>query len=88
MVEAPGQLPGRDAGQLFARSIGSIEKDIGQITSQVGRHNACSHYEAIHAVVLDPVTRTAKVRFSFDNPGSALLPEMYGTVRSSVWLRL
>jgi cobalt-zinc-cadmium efflux system membrane fusion protein len=30
--------------------------------------------------VLDPVTRTAKVRFSFDNPGSALLPEMYGTV--------
>jgi membrane fusion protein, heavy metal efflux system len=30
--------------------------------------------------VLDPVTRTAKVRFSFDNPGTALLPEMYGTV--------
>jgi membrane fusion protein, heavy metal efflux system len=30
--------------------------------------------------VLDPVTRTAKVRFSFDNPGNALLPEMYGTV--------
>jgi membrane fusion protein, heavy metal efflux system len=30
--------------------------------------------------VLDPVTRTAKVRFSFDNPGGALLPEMYGTV--------
>jgi|HubBroStandDraft_6_1064221.scaffolds.fasta_scaffold318336_1 cobalt-zinc-cadmium efflux system membrane fusion protein len=30
--------------------------------------------------VLDPVTRTAKVRFSFDNAGGALLPEMYGTV--------
>ena len=30
--------------------------------------------------ILDPVTRTAKVRFSFDNPGGALLPEMYGTV--------
>jgi membrane fusion protein, heavy metal efflux system len=30
--------------------------------------------------VLDPTTRTAKVRFSFDNPGSALLPQMYGTV--------
>ena len=30
--------------------------------------------------MLDPVTRTAKVRFSFDNPGGALLPEMYGTV--------
>lgn len=30
--------------------------------------------------VLDPVTRTAKVRFSFDNPGAALLPQMYGTV--------
>ncbi len=30
--------------------------------------------------VLDPVTRTAKVRFSFANPGAALLPQMYGTV--------
>jgi cobalt-zinc-cadmium efflux system membrane fusion protein len=30
--------------------------------------------------VLDPTTRTAKVRFSFDNPGNALLPQMYGTV--------
>jgi cobalt-zinc-cadmium efflux system membrane fusion protein len=30
--------------------------------------------------MLDPVTRTAKVRFSFDNPGNALLPQMYGTV--------
>jgi cobalt-zinc-cadmium efflux system membrane fusion protein len=30
--------------------------------------------------VLDPVTRTAKVRFSFENPGAALLPQMYGTV--------
>jgi cobalt-zinc-cadmium efflux system membrane fusion protein len=34
--------------------------------------------------VLDPVTRTAKVRFSFDNPGGALLPEMYGTVHIQV----
>jgi cobalt-zinc-cadmium efflux system membrane fusion protein len=30
--------------------------------------------------VLDPVTRTAKVRFSFDNPNNELLPQMYGTV--------
>jgi cobalt-zinc-cadmium efflux system membrane fusion protein len=30
--------------------------------------------------VLDPTTRTAKVRVSFDNPGNALLPQMYGTV--------
>ena len=30
--------------------------------------------------VLDPATRTAKVRFSFLNPGNALLPQMYGTV--------
>jgi cobalt-zinc-cadmium efflux system membrane fusion protein len=30
--------------------------------------------------VLDPTTRTAKVRFSFPNPGNALLPQMYGTV--------
>jgi cobalt-zinc-cadmium efflux system membrane fusion protein len=30
--------------------------------------------------VLDPTTRTAKVRFSFDNPDNALLPQMYGTV--------
>jgi cobalt-zinc-cadmium efflux system membrane fusion protein len=29
---------------------------------------------------LDPQTRTAKARFSFDNPGGQLLPEMYGTV--------
>src|SRR5262249_48394715 len=34
--------------------------------------------------VLDPVTRTAKVRFSFSNPDRALLPEMYGTVRIAV----
>jgi cobalt-zinc-cadmium efflux system membrane fusion protein len=31
--------------------------------------------------VLDPATRTAKVRFSFPNPDGALLPQMYGTVR-------
>jgi cobalt-zinc-cadmium efflux system membrane fusion protein len=31
--------------------------------------------------VLDPATRTAKVRFSFANPDSALVPQMYGTVR-------
>jgi cobalt-zinc-cadmium efflux system membrane fusion protein len=31
--------------------------------------------------VLDPTTRTAKVRFSFPNPDGALLPQMYGTVR-------
>jgi cobalt-zinc-cadmium efflux system membrane fusion protein len=34
--------------------------------------------------VLDPITRTAKVRFSFPNPDRALLPEMYGTVRIAV----
>jgi membrane fusion protein, heavy metal efflux system len=34
--------------------------------------------------ILDPVTRTAKVRFSFPNPDRALLPQMYGTVRIAV----
>ncbi len=34
--------------------------------------------------VLDPTTRTAKVRCTFDNPGHLLKPEMYATVAISV----
>jgi cobalt-zinc-cadmium efflux system membrane fusion protein len=33
---------------------------------------------------LDPTTRTAKVRCTFDNPGKLLRPQMYATVRVSV----
>jgi cobalt-zinc-cadmium efflux system membrane fusion protein len=33
---------------------------------------------------LDPNTRTAKLRFTFDNPDKLLRPMMYGTVRISV----
>jgi len=34
--------------------------------------------------MLDPSTRTAKVRCTFDNPGRLLRPEMYATVQISV----
>jgi membrane fusion protein, heavy metal efflux system len=34
--------------------------------------------------MLDPTTRTAKVRCTFDNPGRLLRPEMYATVQISV----
>jgi membrane fusion protein, heavy metal efflux system len=34
--------------------------------------------------MLDPNTRTAKVRCTFDNPGGVLRPEMYATVQISV----
>jgi membrane fusion protein, heavy metal efflux system len=34
--------------------------------------------------MLDPNTRTAKVRATFDNPGGLLRPEMYATVQISV----
>ena len=34
--------------------------------------------------MLDPTTRTAKVRCTFDNPGKLLRPEMYSTVQISV----
>src|SRR5580658_1208682 len=37
--------------------------------------------------ILDPTSRTAKVRFTFDNPGSLLKPEMYATVAISVEVR-
>lgn len=36
---------------------------------------------------LDPATRTAKVRCTFDNPDRALRPEMYGNVRIAVQAR-
>jgi RND family efflux transporter MFP subunit len=34
--------------------------------------------------ILDPTSRTAKVRFTFANPGALLKPEMYATVAISV----
>jgi cobalt-zinc-cadmium efflux system membrane fusion protein len=37
--------------------------------------------------VLDPTTRTAKVRCTFENPGNLLKPEMYATVAISVEAR-
>jgi cobalt-zinc-cadmium efflux system membrane fusion protein len=37
--------------------------------------------------ILDPTMRTAKVRCTFDNPGSLLKPEMYATVAISVEVR-
>jgi cobalt-zinc-cadmium efflux system membrane fusion protein len=37
--------------------------------------------------ILDPTSRTAKVRFTFDNPGGLLKPEMYATVAISVEVR-
>jgi membrane fusion protein, heavy metal efflux system len=37
--------------------------------------------------ILDPTSRTAKVRFTFDNPGGLLKPEMYATVAISVEIR-
>jgi cobalt-zinc-cadmium efflux system membrane fusion protein len=37
--------------------------------------------------ILDPTSRTAKVRFTFANPGALLKPEMYATVAISVEAR-
>jgi cobalt-zinc-cadmium efflux system membrane fusion protein len=37
--------------------------------------------------ILDPTTRTARVRCTFDNPGMLLKPEMYATVALSVEVR-
>ena len=37
--------------------------------------------------MLDPSTRTAKVRCTFDNPDRLLRPEMYATVADLAWIR-
>jgi RND family efflux transporter MFP subunit len=95
-IEVAGQYSGGTAVELFTVgeidhvwAIGDVyEVDIPRVTpgAQVAIKVVSYKDKTFEGKVewiqhvLDPVTRTAKVRFSFDNPGNALLPEMYGTV--------
>jgi cobalt-zinc-cadmium efflux system membrane fusion protein len=98
-IEVQGQYSGGTAQELFTIGgleqvwvLGDIyEADLERV--HVGAAAAVTALDADKPFtgrvdwlsgMLDPATRTAKVRCAFDNPGKQLRPEMYTTVRIAV----
>lgn len=99
-VEIQGQYGGGSAVELFTvgeldkvwvvadvyeMDLGRIKKDSRvhvKVISQPGR--VFEGKVDWLSRVLDPQTRTARVRCTFENPDRALLPEMYATVEITV----
>ena len=99
-VEVQGQYGGGTAQELFTVGeldrvwvlADLYEIDLARV--HVGQHSTVRVVAYPNKVfdgqvdwvsgMLDPVTRTAKVRCSFDNPDKLLRPEMYATVQISV----
>jgi cobalt-zinc-cadmium efflux system membrane fusion protein len=99
-IEVQGQYSGGATQELFTIGeldnvwvLGDIyEVDLARV--HVGAHAAVTVLSRPNKVydgkvdwvsgMLDPNTRTAKVRCTFENPGHELRPQMYATVRVSV----
>jgi len=99
-MEVQGQYTGGGTPELFTvGELGTVwvfgdiyEVDLARV--HVGAHaqvTVLSHPDKTYdgkvdwvSGMLDPSTRTAKVRCTFDNPSHDLRPQMYATVRVSV----
>ena len=99
-VEVQGQYGGGSANELFTVGeidkvwvIGDLyEMDLArvqvgapaQVTTVAYKDKSFAGKVDWVSGMLDPATRTAKVRATFDNPDRLLRPEMYATVQISV----
>ncbi len=99
-IEVQGQYGGGSAAELFTVGeldkvwvIADVfEMDIARVKVGSKANVKVVAYAGKHfdgkvdwvSGTLDPVTRTAKVRCTFDNPDKLLKPEMYATVQVSV----
>jgi cobalt-zinc-cadmium efflux system membrane fusion protein len=99
-IEVQGQYSGGTAVELFTvGTVDRVwvhadiyEVDVPRVKPQAKAvvHVVAYNDRAFEGTVewvqhtLDPQTRTAKARISFDNPKAALLPEMFGTVAIQV----
>ncbi|MGA2451632.1 MAG: efflux RND transporter periplasmic adaptor subunit [Polyangiaceae bacterium] len=99
-IEVQGQYTGGAAQELFTiGEVDKVwvladlyESDLGRVHVGMSASVTVVAYPSVAykgevdwvSAMLDPVTRTAKVRCTFANPEKRMRPEMYATVRISV----
>jgi membrane fusion protein, heavy metal efflux system len=99
-IEVQGQYSGGSAQELFTIGeidrvwvLGDVyEIDMGRVhVGTPAKVTVLAYPDKVFegkvdwlSGALDPVTRTAKVRCTFDNPGKMLRPSMYATVKIAV----
>src|SRR5713226_10243863 len=72
------QTPRRNAERPLARDVRGLDKGVRQLARQIVRHDACSHHEKIHVVVLNTVTRRVQV-MTQSRPHSRVLVGHHGS---------